>query len=188
LGVGDYTERTRATSVVGLGNVKDIQIRASGKDKNVQVGGSIVNLNSGKGEFLLKAAVYDTKGSEIKVSKDKRITLTGNIYQKFELNFNWKDSLLWSHDNPVLYDLKLFLQKNSQVLDESFKVKLFLLKAENSLLIAKHIKEIQPTKDQPKKQYWDYWAITTSYYSMLYAAKAVVLLKGMKLKTMMLLK
>lgn len=30
---------------------------------------------------------------------------------------------------------------------ESFKVKLFLQKAENSLLIAKHTKEIQPTKD-----------------------------------------
>ncbi len=61
---------------------------------------------------------------------------------------------------------------------ESFKVKLFLLKAENSLLIAKYIKEIQPTKDQPKKLYWDYWAITISYYSMLYAAKAAILSKG----------
>lgn len=61
---------------------------------------------------------------------------------------------------------------------ESFKVKLFLQKAENSLLIAKHIKEIQPTKDQPKKLYWDYWAITISYYSMLYATKAAILSKG----------
>ncbi len=34
---------------------------------------------------------------------------------------------------------------------QSFKIKLFLDKAENSLLIAKHTKEIQPTKDQPKK-------------------------------------
>lgn len=61
---------------------------------------------------------------------------------------------------------------------ELFKVKLFLLKAENSLLISKHIKEIQPTKDQPKKLYWDYWAITISYYSMLYAAKASILSRG----------
>jgi len=62
--------------------------------------------------------------------------------------------------------------------NQYFKIKLFLEKAENSLLIAKHIKEIQPTKDQPKKLFWDYWAITVSYYSMLYAAKAAILSKG----------
>jgi len=61
---------------------------------------------------------------------------------------------------------------------ESFKIKLFLEKAENSLLIAKHTKEIQLSKDQPKKLFWDYWAITISYYSMLYAAKAAILSKG----------
>ena len=61
---------------------------------------------------------------------------------------------------------------------QSFKIKLFLQKAENSLLIAKHTKEIQPSKDQPKKLFWDYWAITISYYSMLYAAKAAILSKG----------
>lgn len=61
---------------------------------------------------------------------------------------------------------------------ESFKIKLFLQKAENSLLIAKHVKDIQPTMDQPKKLHWDYWAIIISYYSMLYAAKSVILLKG----------
>lgn len=61
---------------------------------------------------------------------------------------------------------------------ESFKVKLFLQKAENSILIAKHVKEIEPTKDQPKRLHWNYWAITISYYSMLYAAKAVILSKG----------
>jgi len=61
---------------------------------------------------------------------------------------------------------------------DTFKIKLFLQKAENSLLIAKFIKDIKPTKDQPNKMHWDYWAITISYYSMLYAAKAVVLSKG----------
>ncbi len=61
---------------------------------------------------------------------------------------------------------------------ETFKIKLFLSKAENSLLIAKHVKEIKPTKDQPPKLHWDYWAITISYYSMLYAAKAAILYKG----------
>ncbi len=61
---------------------------------------------------------------------------------------------------------------------ETFKIKLFLAKAENSLLIARHIKEIKPTKDQPQKPHWDYWAITISYYSMLYAAKAAILSRG----------
>ncbi len=60
----------------------------------------------------------------------------------------------------------------------SFKIKLFLKKAENSLLIAKSHKDIVPDKDQPPKLYWDYWAITISYYSMLYAAKAAILSKG----------
>jgi uncharacterized protein (UPF0332 family) len=61
---------------------------------------------------------------------------------------------------------------------QSFKIKLFLEKAESSLLIAKHTKDIQPSKDQPKKLFWDYWAITISYYSMLYATKAAILSKG----------
>jgi len=61
---------------------------------------------------------------------------------------------------------------------QSFKINLFLAKAENSLLIAKHNKDIEPTKDQPKKLFWDYWAITISYYSMLYATKAAILSKG----------
>lgn len=61
---------------------------------------------------------------------------------------------------------------------ETFKIKLFLTKAENSLLIAKHVKDIKPTNDQPPKLHWDYWAITISYYSMLYAAKAAILFKG----------
>lgn len=62
--------------------------------------------------------------------------------------------------------------------EQSFKIKLFLQKAENSLLIAKHNKDIKPTNDLPKRIYWDYWAITISYYSMLYAAKAAILSKG----------
>lgn len=62
--------------------------------------------------------------------------------------------------------------------EQFFKVKLFLEKAENSLLIANHHKDISPTEDQPKKLHWDYWAITIFYYSMLYAAKAAILSKG----------
>lgn len=61
---------------------------------------------------------------------------------------------------------------------ETFKIKLFLAKAENSLLIAKYVKDMKPIKDQPPKLHWDYWAITISYYSMLYAAKAAVLSRG----------
>lgn len=61
---------------------------------------------------------------------------------------------------------------------DAFKVKLFLGKAENSLMIAKHVKEIIPNKDQPPKLHWNYWAITISYYSMLYAAKASILSRG----------
>lgn len=56
-----------------------------------------------------------------------------------------------------------------------FKIKLFLKKGENSLLIAKHIKDIN---EMPEKIYWNYWAITISYYSMLYCAKALILSKG----------
>ncbi|MBW2984937.1 HEPN domain-containing protein [Candidatus Woesearchaeota archaeon] len=62
--------------------------------------------------------------------------------------------------------------------NQSFKIKLFLEKAENSLMIAKYTKEIKPSEDQPKKIHWNYWAITISYYSMLYAAKAAILSKG----------
>lgn len=59
-----------------------------------------------------------------------------------------------------------------------FKITLFLKKGENSLQIAKHIKDIKPEKGEPEKLYWNYWAITVSYYSMLYCAKALILTKG----------
>lgn len=74
------------------------------------------------------------------------------------------------------------LDKRIRKSKQTFKIKLFLQKAENSLLIAKHIKGLKPTKDQPKKLHWDYWAITISYYSMLYAAKAAILSKGYEVK------
>jgi uncharacterized protein (UPF0332 family) len=74
--------------------------------------------------------------------------------------------------NTALADSRI---KKSQ---EIFKIKLFLNKAENSLLIASHVKNINPDKNQPPKLHWNYWAITISYYSMLYAAKAAILSKG----------
>src|SRR3989344_1887626 len=60
----------------------------------------------------------------------------------------------------------------------TFKIKLFLDKGENSLQIAKHHKDIILKQGEPKKLYWNYWAITISYYSMLYSAKALILKKG----------
>jgi uncharacterized protein (UPF0332 family) len=59
-----------------------------------------------------------------------------------------------------------------------FKIGLFLEKGRKSLMIAGFLKGIVPSKDLPKKLFWDYWAITISYYSMLYAAKAAILSKG----------
>jgi len=59
-----------------------------------------------------------------------------------------------------------------------FKINLFLEKGKNSIQIAQHMKELQPKQGEPKRTYWDYWAITISYYSMLYAAKALILKKG----------
>ena len=67
--------------------------------------------------------------------------------------------------------------------NQTFKIRLFLQKAENSLQIAKHHKDISPSKEQPRKLYWDYWAIIISYYSMLYSAKALILSKGYDVKT-----
>ena len=86
----------------------------------------------------------------------------------------------------MLFDRKIYAElftscvteKRIKKSTETFKISLFLQKAENSLLIAKFVKEIKPTKDQPKKLHWDYLAITISYYSMLYAAKAAILSKG----------
>jgi uncharacterized protein (UPF0332 family) len=61
---------------------------------------------------------------------------------------------------------------------DTFKIRLFLRKAESSLQIAAHIKKYNPSKSEPEKLYWNYWAITISYYSMLYAAKAAIHSKG----------
>jgi len=64
----------------------------------------------------------------------------------------------------------------------TFKIRLFLGKGENSLQIAKHIKDIRPRQGEPEKPYWNYWAIAIAYYSMLYAAKAAILTKGYETK------
>ncbi|MBS3147529.1 HEPN domain-containing protein [Candidatus Woesearchaeota archaeon] len=74
------------------------------------------------------------------------------------------------------------LEGSIRTSDQQFKIKLFLRKAENSLLIANHVKDIKPAKGQPEKLYWNYWAITISYYAMLYAAKAAILTKGYETK------
>ncbi len=65
---------------------------------------------------------------------------------------------------------------------DAFKIKLFLKKGESSLLIAKHVKDVKPVAGEPEKLYWNYWAITISYYSMLYCAKALILAKGYEVR------
>lgn len=67
--------------------------------------------------------------------------------------------------------------------DSFFKIRLFLKKGENSLLIAKHNKDIKPKKGEADRIYWNYWAIIISYYSMLYCAKALILAKGYEVHT-----
>lgn len=73
---------------------------------------------------------------------------------------------------------ELLKERRIKESQDYFKIKLFQQKAENSLLIAKFHKDIKPDGSQAPKLYWDYWAITISYYSMLYSAKAGILLKG----------
>lgn len=88
------------------------------------------------------------------------------------------------------YDKKKYKEIFEQYLDDqrivssnnSFKIKLFLEKADNSLMIAKHHKEIKPNIDLSIKLYWNYWTITISYYSMFYSAKAAILSKGYEVK------
>ena len=66
---------------------------------------------------------------------------------------------------------------------QTFKIKQFLEKAENSLQIAQYIKAFRPPAGLPKKLHWNYWAITIAYYSMLYAAKAAILSKHYEVKS-----
>lgn len=74
--------------------------------------------------------------------------------------------------NEYVKDNRITASKNM------FKIKLFQKKGENSLLIAKHVKDLKPKQGEPEKLYWNYWAITIAYYSMLYCAKALILTKG----------
>lgn len=55
-----------------------------------------------------------------------------------------------------------------------FKVKLFMEKAKGSFALADHLARCS----EVEKLFVDYWLITISYYSMLYAAKAAILQKG----------
>lgn len=66
---------------------------------------------------------------------------------------------------------KSYIRKSEQI----FKIGHFSKLAEASLLIAKHHLE---QKKEPERRYWLRWSIVISYYSMLYAAKALILTKN----------
>lgn len=72
---------------------------------------------------------------------------------------------------------KINLIKHSQ---DNFKITLFFKKAESSFLIANHHAK---QEENPEQLYWWQWAITISYYAMLYAAKAAIQQKGYEVKT-----
>ncbi|MBT4538748.1 HEPN domain-containing protein [Candidatus Woesearchaeota archaeon] len=55
-----------------------------------------------------------------------------------------------------------------------FKIKLFLEKSKGSFSLVNYVDKCS----EVEKLFVDYWAITISYYSMLYAAKAAILAKG----------
>ncbi len=55
-----------------------------------------------------------------------------------------------------------------------FKIKLFLEKAKSSFSLVNYLLKCKSVE----KTFVDYWVITISYYSMLYAAKAAVLQYG----------
>ena len=86
------------------------------------------------------------------------------------------------------FDKEIYEEKFNKFLNEeiiiksnaTFKIKLFLEKAEASFLIANYHKN--PTK-LPDKIYWWQWSITIAYYSMLYATKSAILFKGYEVKT-----
>ena len=56
----------------------------------------------------------------------------------------------------------------------SFKIKLFLEKAKGSFSLVNYVEKCS----EVEKLFVDYWVITISYYAMLYAAKAAILVKG----------
>jgi len=90
------------------------------------------------------------------------------------------------HYDKIIYAQKFIEQQHEGNILESraeFKIKQFLKKAENSLAIAHFHKTIHPDDAQPEKMYWTYWAITISYYAILYATKALLLTKGYEVKT-----
>lgn len=65
---------------------------------------------------------------------------------------------------------KFFIRKS----DASFKIKLFLEKSKGTYALVDHLLKC----DVVDSMFVDYWVITLSYYSMLYAAKSAILTKG----------
>ena len=76
-------------------------------------------------------------------------------------------------------EFKLLLQKEGKKFfiresNQRFKEKLFLEKAKGSFQLVKHVSNCEDVN----QLFVDYWVITISYYSMLYAAKAAIINKG----------
>jgi len=65
---------------------------------------------------------------------------------------------------------KYFIKRSNA----SFKIKLFIQKAKNSFMLIDWVLKCPDIKSI----FLNYWIITISYYSMLYAAKAAILTKG----------
>jgi len=62
----------------------------------------------------------------------------------------------------------------------SFKKPLFLAKAKQSFLLARHLHH---DAAEPQQLSWYSWAIVIHYYAMLYAAKAAILTRGYEVKS-----
>jgi len=75
---------------------------------------------------------------------------------------------------------KFFIRHSKDI----FKIGLYQKKAEKSFMIATFLlkaageSRVREKNNLPEELFLNYWTITISYYSMLYAAKSLILTKG----------
>ena len=76
----------------------------------------INNPNNLKGEFKLKAQLYD--GHKVIAEKEEITVLKEGLNSKYEIAIdNLKDIRLWDIDNPNLYEVKVFIEYDNQYND-----------------------------------------------------------------------
>jgi len=96
-------------------HIEDYHIVTSFRNKEIKIDVGLFNDSFDK-DYSVKAFILE-QGNIIKKIETQKIDLKANELHSVTLGEQWDNAICWSHENPYLYDLKLEIFKNEEVVD-----------------------------------------------------------------------